>query len=255
MKTRHIPLLLLLAGLFVLTPACSSDDDDNGGTAPIIPAYDDPVLEAMATEGVEVVEGIVEMAPELFSGQMGLKDTTTPVWDPTCTCWRWTVFEGDATNPMDTWSRNWILALTYYQGETPQMEFEGADRIGVEIQYNFNHSMSSDLGSDYEWFAFTLETSIVPNGPESIMVSGYGSGNLGAESYSGEDYEDFDQEFTISLNLTMPAMGGCPGGGLDLDMDTKSFSVGFDGSTTGYWDYITGPGQSLQGELTITCGK
>lgn len=256
MKTRSIPLLLLLAGLLVLNPACSSDDDDNGGTNPVVvPTYDDPVLEAMATEGAEMAQGIIEMAPGWMSGQMGKKDTTTPVWDPTCTCWRWTVTEGEYTDPLDTWSRHWNLALTYYQGETPQQGYEGADRIGVVIQFNSNTSSNSDAGSDITWFTFTLETFTVPNGPGTLMISGNGAGNLGGESYSGEDYFYFSEEFTVFLMLTMPMTGGCPTGGLDLDMDDKSFSVGFDGGTTAYWDYVTGPGQSLQGELTISCGK
>jgi hypothetical protein len=255
MKSRHILLLLLLTGLLVLIPACSSDDDDNGGTAPPIPTYDDPVLEAMATEGAEVAQGIIDMAPGWMAGQVGKRDTTAPVWDAECMCWRWTISEGEYTDPMDTWSRVWALALTYYQGETPQQDFEGADRIGVVTVFNSNASSNSEAGSKYAWFTFTLETFIEPGGPGLIMISGSGAGNLGAESYAGEDYTYFNDELTIVVNLTMPLTGGCPTGALELDTDTKSFSVGFNGGSTAYWDYVFGPGQFKEGEMKISCGK
>lgn len=256
MKTRHIPLLLFMVGLLVFNLACSSDDDDNGGTNVVVPTYDDPVLEAMATEGAEVAQALIDMAPVWMSGQMGKMETTPPVWDGECMCWRWTTFEGENTDPLDTWYRGWNLALTYYQGETPQQNFEGATSIGVVIGYNFNASSYSEESNKNTWFTFNLNTSIVPNGPGSIMVTGTGAGNLGADSYTiGGDPIYFNDEFTIFLNLTMPLTGGCPSGSLELSTDTKDFSVGFVGEATAYWDYIYGPGLFKEGHFPLACGK
>ena len=55
--------------------------------------------------------------------------------------------------------------------------------------------------------------------------------------------------------LTMPMLGGCPSGSFEIDLDTRHFSVGFDGGTTAYWDYVLGPNQFKEGEITLTCGK
>ena len=71
MKTRHIPLLLLLSGLLVLNLACSDDDEDTiTGTG--TPTYRQSGPGTMATEGL-VVPGHHGQVPLLGRAPWGKK--------------------------------------------------------------------------------------------------------------------------------------------------------------------------------------
>lgn len=255
MNISRYSLLALLACLFVLVPACS--DDDEGSPTNVPPTtYADPQLQAMTHEGTLVVQGLIDMFPTWMAGQMGKKDATDPTWDPNSQCWRWTDTESEYTDPLYTWSRTWNFALTYYQGETPQMEFEGADSIGMILGYHFGESdYRNETNSFNTNFYFTLALTGVPNGPDSIMVGGSGEGEFNGYFTVGEEYTQIYENLAVMMNLTMPVLGGCPVGSLEFDTESTSFSMGFDGESTAYWDYVTGPGQSVQGTITLTCGK
>lgn len=255
MNTSRYLLLALLACLLVLIPACSDDDEGNPTNVPP-QTYSDPQLQAMTHEGTLVVQGLIDMFPTWMAGQMGKKDATTPEWDSGCQCWRWSDSESESIDELYNWSRTWNFALTYYQGETPQMEFEGADSIGMVLGYHFGESDYRNENNSYNTnFYFTVALTGVPNGPDSIMVGGSGEGEFSGYFTVGEDHTQIYEDIGVMLNLTMPILGGCPAGSLEFDTESTSFTVSFVGESTAYWDYVTGPGESQQGTIDLTCGK
>jgi len=256
MKSRLTFLPWLLTGLLILIPACSSDDDDNGGTNPPPPTYDDPVLEVMATECSEVAQGLIDQFPAWVQGITKKKEMTDPVWNEECMCWRWSITEGDNTNPQHNWSRAWYFSLTYFAEDTPQQEIADADRIQVVVNYSyFSSKQQNEQNNSYTEFYLNITMNTTEFTQGSATVSGSGTGSFNGYFTVNGEFSEAYRNMDVVLNLTMPLPSGCPTGAFELDMDTTHFSIGFDGTSTGYWDYVYGPGQFEDGELHFSCGK
>ena len=251
MNSRPFPLILLISCLLILIPACSEDDIP---TVPVIPTIEDPLLASLSQEGAVISQGFIDMIPAWAQGDLGGKETTPPTWDPSCNCWRWSSNEGDVSDPLHTWGRNWSFALTIYQGETPQMEFEGADRIQVDIGYGYNASDYRDESNNSNTnFFINMELEITDFTAGMVYVEAVGLGEFSGYFMADGEYSQIYKEIILSLILTIP-FGDCPSGGLDLDMDTTSFSLGFDGTTTAWWYYSVGPGDPEKGSINFVCG-
>ena len=116
-RSRFLCLLISLGLCFSL--ACSSDDDNP--TNVNIPDPEDPVLASVRGESIILAQGLVDLFPALATGGLGGKDASEPVFDPSCTCWRWYDSDGGGSELPPYWSRYWDFTVTFYQGETPQM--------------------------------------------------------------------------------------------------------------------------------------
>jgi len=252
MTTRTVPLFLLLSAFFIFFPACSSDDDP---TTPEIPVYDDPVLAALTQECAILSQGMIDVFPNVATGNLGAKDAVDPYWDPSCTCWRWSSFEEFYGGPDSSWYRGWNFAVTFYLGETPQMEFAGADRITIQVGYSYNENNWTDE-NNYTNKNFYLNqlVEVTDTGEGYVEVSGSGSGQL--SSYIAVDGETSEvyKDIIVSLYLTIPH-GACPTGMLTLDFNPASFTVSFDHDGVAYWEYQVGPGDSDTGSFHLSCGN
>jgi hypothetical protein len=87
----------------------------------------------------------------------------------------------------------------------------------------------------------------------TVHVEAVGLGEFSGFFMANGEYSQIYKEITLSLILTIP-FGDCPTGGLDLGMNTTSFSLGFDGTTKAYWYYSVGPGDPEKGSINLVCG-
>lgn len=251
MTTRKALLYLLMATFILIVPACSDDDDDP--TTPPTPTYDDPQLEAFAVQGVALVQEIVGVLPDALSGQLTGKDTTSPTWDEADQVWRWGRENDSHANPADTWELGYQFALTFLQEEVPQMTPEGADNIKMEVVFYFYRNQFTDEANQFNLsFTMILTFETMTINPDYMEISGSGEGLLSGGGYTDGVPIGFYRDITMSSFLMIPT-GECLSGGIDFDMDTQSFSVGFDGTTSAYWDYLKGPGNFVDGEFKISC--
>ena len=231
----------MLSGLLVLNLACS-DDDQETITGTGTPTYDDPVLEAMATEGQVVTQAIMDKVPSWAQGTLGKKAATDPTYDEDCSCWTWTDHQSDESNPAFTWFRNWNFEVTFYQNEVPQQAFEGADRIQAEIVYGYNDIRYSDeLNQSNSHLNFNLNLNTTEFNEQSVVVSGSGGGNFAASITQHGETIYHSYPIDLMLYQTIPVDGGCPTGSFDLDTGPASFSIGFDGHPTAHWGYTPRP--------------
>lgn len=257
MLKKKIPVIVAVAGLLFLNLACS-DDDDPVGPGDI--TVTDPRLEPLQAEGTALAQKIIEIIPVLAQGQLGSKDETDPWFDGTCTCWRWNESDGDFSDPIQEWGRSTDYGVTFYNGGTPQMEFEGADRIALELSFNYWETHFDDVakaeGKKYssKLVSFVLALQATGFSAGTVTVTGSGVGEVSGGISVGEGWEGYFESIEISVNLTVPFIG-CPTGSIDLDMEEASFRMGFDGSSMANWSYSAGPGDPLTGTFSILCGS
>jgi hypothetical protein len=257
MTTRHLLIFLTLVALLFLNLACSEDDDPTGTGGITIT---DPRLEPLQAEGTALAVNILEVLPALAQGQLGNKEETEPWFDTSCTCWHWAEYDGDSSDPLQEWGRSTDFTATFFNGETPQMEFEGADRITLDLVYNYweshfdgeTKSEGNKYSSKSVIFYLSLEATGFSLG--TVTVTGSGTGQVSGGTTVGEDWEGFFEEIDVAVNLTLPFIG-CPAGFLDLDMEEASFSMGFNGTSIATWSYLAGPGDPLTGTFSIPCNS
>jgi hypothetical protein len=259
MTTRRIFSILIATSLIFLLPACSDDDDPvdpgggNGGTVT------DPVGQVLQEEVPALAKDIVAMVPALATGQLGGKDAEDPYFDETCTCWRWSEYDGEYSDN-SYWESSTSYAVTFYAEEVPQMLFEGSDRTEVSVSHTYYESDYTGEGRPPQDKYSTKTVTYNLNGEITMIsegvaqVSGSGTGQLSGGTGVGDEWEGYSEEFDISLYMTQP-LTQCPTGELDFDMEAVSFSVAFDGSSTALWFYSVGPGDPTTGTFPIPCGS
>jgi hypothetical protein len=252
MMTRKHLLLSLLSTLLVFNLGCFGSDD--APTGPEIPDFENLAVQDLATEGAILSQAIIDVASDLASGAMGGgKDITDPYWDPSCNCWRWYEGEGDYEDPLVNWERGMSFATTFYNGDTPQMEFEGADKIAVDLFYNFWESQF-DAKYSSKSVTFNLSLEVTDWAMGVATITGDGTGEVsGGRSIGEEDWEGYYEEFNITETMTMPFQG-CPGGTMTMANEEASFIITFTGGTTANWAFQAGPA-SDSGSFPLDCGS
>ncbi len=254
MEFRKLITLIMACGLLLSSAGCSEDDIADILNLP--DPQDDPVAQVMVAEGANMAGDVLNQIDDWAQGNLGEPLKSDPEWDPGCNCWRWTEKDGDTSDPHDWWNRNWNFAVTFFQGETPQMEFAGADSITAEIGYSYADGLyvdETDNSNRSLFFNLFLEVTDFLTG--TINVSGGGSGTVQVYIVDGEDFTEFYESIDIAVQLSLP-IGGCPTGTMTFTMGTTEFLINFNGSTIASWTFTPdgNPDLAFNGTFNLGCG-
>ena len=249
--TRHI-LLAILTGLLVFSLGCSDDDGENNPTIP--GGGSDPAVELIQAEGAAMAQALVETLPELAGGALGSKSIGDAYYDETCVCWYWGDYEGNEnSNPW--WARSTNFSGAFFDGDTPQMDFEGADKIVLTMMFMYDGSDFSETTYHSKSIVFDMNLDGTGWLQGAMAISGTGTGHAsgGTGNYEDEEWDGFFEEFDIDVDLVMPPLG-CPTGTIGLATEEASFVMGFNGTGTATWTYKVGQTQVGAGTFAVGCG-
>jgi len=262
MTTPRLLIIALMIGLFAFCTGC---DDAEDALNNIPTPGDDPAVQLVAAEGVQMAAGLMATLPDLAEADFTSKSIEDAYFDESCTCWYWTVAEGNEnSNPY--WLRQASYQATFLNGETPQRELEGADRIALAIIFQYEWS-------DFQGEAYSSKTVMITQdleitglgeasvsygmnglkvGPLNVEGTGMGYVSGGTGNYSDDEWDGFYEEFDVNAGITMP-LPGCPSGFLNFDTEEAQFNMGFNGTSTGSWAYKFGSTTVDSGNFPIQC--
>jgi len=251
MSTRRYAAMPAALTLILFMFGCKNDD--SGPTVPDVPTGSDPLAETVLQETEVLARSLVGMWPAWIQGQLG-KDTTNPVWDPSCGCWKWVSTEEGFQEPAFSWGRSWTFQLTFLAADTPQMTPEGADRIRAVINYGYYDSDFTDENNNsIHSFYLDMLVEATGLGQAAVDISGSGSGTVGVEITRNGEYDYRYEALEFDLALTAP-LGGCPAGSLALTAEAGSLTCAFDGTTTVAWTLAAPPATPQTGTFAVSCG-
>jgi len=253
MTTRRSFIYYLLTTLLVFNLGCFGSDDDPN--VPDIPVIENPVIKDLAVEGAVLAQTVIEVIPEVAQGGLTTKTEGDPWFDELCGCWRWFEEDGDYDDPIQNWARGMDFAVTFYSGDTPQPGFEGADKIGLDLNYNYWLTKFGDKNYSSKSVMFNIQLEATDWAMGSVTITGSGTGEVsGGTSTGKDDWTGYFEDFGVAVNLTLP-FGGCPAGSIALDLEEASFDMGFNGSPTASWTFSAEVGTPDTGSIGMTCGS
>jgi len=254
MGFRKLTTLIIACGLLLVAAGC--DKDDIADILNLPNPQDDPAAQAMVAEGAELAKGVLDEIEGWTQDDLGGPPKTEPVWNPDCSCWEWVIEDGDVSDPLDWWTRNWAFAVGYFLGETPQMHLEGADRVHADINFAYSdgrYEDETDNSNRSVYFNVSLDATDFLTGV--MNVNGGGGGSLMIFIVDGEDVTEVYEEVTIDVQFTLP-LGGCPTGTITFTMGTTVFLITLNGTATASWTFTPDGNADLAfgGTFGLGCG-
>lgn len=252
MTTPRLLTIALMIGLLAFSTGCDEAEDALNN---IPTPADDPAVQLVAAEGVKMAQSLLAALPQVMAGGLGAKSIDDAYYDESCSCWLWSVYEGNEnSNPY--WARNTSFQATFYNGETPQMELEGADRVAMVVTffYEWNEFNNDQYSSKSVMVTANLETTEMGT-KVTVTTQGTGTGYVsgGTGNYSDDEWDGFYEEFDVAVDVDLP-VPGCPSGLIDFLTEEATFHMGFNGSTSGSWSYKFGDTTLDSGNFPIGCG-
>ncbi len=259
---RILALVLASSALFVA--GCGGDDDNpaGGGAA----AIDQGTAQVQALQMVGFVDAMVGDLDEIASGDLtgigralplpqsapierGDYCTGDPVWNPTQNAYTYvcTYTSGEGSFGYDYY-------IQFLAGTTPQQapdETTTNINYSLDIDYNFLvETEGSTIDMDLV-YALSMAMSGLQTSTYGVTGSGSMSGDMASTTAQGSSSYSFDMSWT--MDVTVPAAGGCATGTVTVTMGDWTMIATYDGSALYAWQLQENGTVVASGSETAAC--
>jgi len=245
----------------ILVAGCNSSDSP---TAPVSTVeLSGPQAEDWTVQVLQMINGISINVDDWAAGQFtGLgalgaakMAAEEPVYDELTMAW--TLHQEGAVEGME--APNYMnLTLDYYlqfrdgQGHpvaSPDLASSYVARVGMGIDL---HSEEQGTVSDMA-YVFNTEMAVAGLGTDTYAVDGSGGSAVQVEASSPDGTARMDFAMSWGMQLSQPAVGGCPSGTAEVHATSFQLNAVYDGQGNADW-VLSGPGYEASGTELLECG-
>ncbi len=264
-SARRALALLALAAAAAL-PGCSGDTSpaNTDGTGA---GVDQTTAQQASTTALEMVNQVVGESGNWAQGTFSTPAMRLPlgkqapaqtqseaVWDPQQNAWLWQaqVSYTDATDSVNVAASYWVQ---FRDGTTPQ-QYPDPNTAFMEthVRWDWNGHLERDGGAADLTYVYT--TAMVVSGLHTPTRHFAGTGNLDGRA-AGHDGVGTTYEVNVgaawSVDLGVPAGGGCPTGTVSVSSGAWTLAATYDGSSTASWTLRLGHLVRATGTQPLGC--